>query len=143
MIDISGKQNQLRNASARGLIKLKKETVQAINENNIKKGNVPENAKIAGIMAAKSTPSILPHCHPIPLEKVNVDVNVLEDEINVTCEVSATYKTGVEMEALTCVSASLLTVWDMVKYLEKDVRGQYPNTRIENISVIKKSKEDP
>jgi cyclic pyranopterin phosphate synthase len=101
---------------------------------------VLEAAKITAIQAVKSTPDIVPYCHPIPIESVQVDFKITEDSLTCVVEVNAHYRTGVEMEALTGVSAALLTVWDMVKYLEKDEKGQYPSTRITDIKVVTKEK---
>lgn len=142
MIDISAKKTQLRKASAAGVIKLREETIQSIKSNQVKKGDVLETAKIAGIMAAKSTPEIIPYCHPVPLESVRVRFDFEDDSVRATCDVAASYKTGVEMEALSCASIALLTIWDMVKYIEKDETGNYPSTFIENIRVLSKVKED-
>ena len=142
MIDISAKKTQVRKASAAGVIKLRQETVEAIALKNVKKGDVLETAKIAGMMAAKSTPDFIPYCHPVPIESVKVNFSMEDESVRVTCDVSASYKTGVEMEALSCVSVSLLTIWDMVKYIEKDETGNYPFTFLENIRVLSKVKED-
>lgn len=142
MIDISEKKVQTRKAIAEGTIRLKRETIEAIKSGNVKKGDVIEIARTAAIMASKNTPQIIPYCHIIPLEKTSVDFDVQEDTVRVRCEVGSSYKTGVEMEALTCTSAALLTVWDMVKYIEKDETGNYPSTTMENIHVVSKVKAD-
>lgn len=142
MIDISEKKVQSRTAVAEGSIKLKKETISAIKSNTVKKGNVLEIARTAAILAAKSTPQIIPYCHIIPLEKTTVDFEVGDNGVKVRCEVGSSYKTGVEMEALTCASAALLTIWDMVKYIEKDETGNYPLTSMDNIHVVSKVKRD-
>ncbi len=141
MIDISQKEISLRIASASGKIRLKEETIDLIRKNQIKKGNVIEAAKLAGIMGGKETYHDLPHCHLIPLESIQVEVNLFNHEVEINCEVKAHYKTGVEMEALNCVSRALLTIWDMVKYLEKDENGQYPSTVIQEIKVTNKIKK--
>lgn len=142
MIDISEKKVQSRTAVAQGSITLKAETVEAIRSNTVKKGNVLEIARTAAILASKATPQIIPYCHIIPLEKTSVEFEVNEGRIVVTCEVGSSYKTGVEMEALTCTSAALLTIWDMVKYIEKDETGNYPLTSMSNIHVVSKVKRD-
>lgn len=142
MIDISEKKVQSRTAVAEGSIKLKNETVEAIRSGTVKKGDVLEIARTSAIMASKNTPQIIPYCHIIPLEKTGVDFHVSDESVKVTCEVKSSYKTGVEMEALTCASAALLTVWDMVKYIEKDETGNYPLTRIHDIHVVSKVKKD-
>jgi cyclic pyranopterin phosphate synthase len=97
-------------------------------------------AQTAGILAVKNTPNIIPLCHPIPVDSVVIEFEVEEASISCECEVKANYKTGVEMESLAGVSIALLTIWDMVKYLEKDEKGQYPTTRISDIEVIQKKK---
>ncbi len=142
MVDISAKSDVLRTARARGTIVLRSTTVDAIKKGEIKKGDVFETAKIAGMLAVKKTPHIIPHCHPIPIEAVNFEFHMHGNRIDVECEVKAHYKTGVEMEALTGVSVALLTIWDMVKYLEKDEQGQYPMTQIKDIEVLEKKKEE-
>jgi cyclic pyranopterin phosphate synthase len=140
MIDISAKELTKRTALAKGEIKLKKETILAIQEGNIKKGDVLGTAQTAAILAVKATPNLIPLCHPIPIDSVEVTFDIKDKIVSCECQVKATYKTGVEMESLAGVSAALLTVWDMVKYLEKDENGQYPSTQIMNIEVISKEK---
>lgn len=141
IIDISNKDVVRREATAEGFIRLKRETLELIRKGEIKKGNPLEVARVAAALAVKNTPNIIPYCHPIPIENVSLDFEIKEEGILVKCYVKATAKTGVEMEALTGVSAALLTIWDMVKYLEKDDKGQYPTTRIEYIRVVEKVKE--
>ena len=142
MVDVSGKAEIFREATASGVIKLKSETVKRINEGKIAKGDPLYTAKIAGILAAKKTSELVPLCHPLPLTNVEVEAKVADA---VTVEVVAVVKTkaqtGVEMEALTAVSVALLTVWDMTKQYEKDAAGQYPSTAIDNIHVVKKFKQ--
>lgn len=140
MVDISNKEVVLREAVAEGFIKLRPETLQLVREGKIEKGDVITIAKTAGILAAKRTPDLLPLCHPIPLEKVEMEVLVENGGIRVRARVMAHYKTGVEMEALTSVSVALLTIWDMVKKYEKDERGQYPSTAITDVKVVSKLK---
>ncbi len=141
MVDVSGKSEIFREATATGAIRLKPETVNLIKAGKIAKGDPLYTAKIAGVLAAKKTSELVPLCHPLPLLNVEVEVKVAD---KTTVEVSATVKakaqTGVEMEALTAVSVGLLTVWDMVKQYEKDADGQYPSTAIQNIHVVKKVK---
>ncbi len=141
MVEIGNKRDVLRRAVAEGRIRLRPETVRLIKEGKTRKGNVLATAQIAGIMAVKRTPDIIPLCHPIPITGVDISFRIGEDYIDVVCEVRTHYKTGVEMEALTGVSVALLTIWDMVKSAEKDENGQYPFTRIENIKVVEKIKE--
>jgi cyclic pyranopterin phosphate synthase len=142
MIDISQKEVVDRLAVASGKIRLKRSTIELIKKGQIKKGDVISTARVAGIMAAKHTPDLLPLCHQIPIEKVEVKFEINNEEIMAACEVKASYKTGVEMEALSCVSVALLTVWDMTKYLEKDISGNYPDTRIFDLHVDRKVKSD-
>ncbi len=142
MIDISKKDVIFREATAYGRIKLRKETIQAIREKRIEKGDPLLVASLAGIQAAKATPFLLPMCHPIEITKVDVKCSIEDDE-HVACRatVRAIARTGVEMEALTAVSTALLNVWDMVKKLEKDDKGLYPYTKIEEIIVLEKIKK--
>ena len=140
MIDISNKDTIARKAIAQGKIVLKKETIQAIKEGKIKKGDPLTVAEIACIQAVKKTPELVPLCHPIPIDSVKTKFSIGETSIIVTCIVSATYKTGVEMEALLGTSVALLNIWDMVKYMEKDDNGQYPNSYIADIWVLEKRK---
>ena len=97
-------------------------------------------AQIAGIQAVKNTSSIIPLCHPLNLTGIEIDFEVREKEIVAICSVNMCGKTGVEMEAITGVSVALLTIWDMVKAVEKDENGQYPDTKISDIQVLKKEK---
>jgi len=142
MVDVSGKDEIFREATATGTIKLKSETINLIKTGKIAKGDPLYTAKIAGVMAAKKTSSLIPLCHPLPLTNVQVDVKVLnEGTVEVSATVKAKAQTGVEMEALAAVSMGLLTVWDMTKQYEKDAAGQYPSTAIENIHVVRKFKQ--
>ncbi len=140
MVDITQKDVIFREAIAEGAIRLRRNTIELIKNRKIEKGDVFTIAKIAGIMAAKNTPQIIPLCHQIPLTNVDLEFKINEELVEVRCIVKAIAKTGVEMEALTGVTAALLTIWDMVKKYEKDERGQYPYTRIEYIRVISKVK---
>jgi cyclic pyranopterin phosphate synthase len=142
MVDVSGTAEIFREATARGTIRLKPETVNLIKTGKIAKGDPLYTAKIAGVLAAKKTSGLVPLCHPLPLTIVEVEAKILDKS---TVEVSATVKakaqTGVEMEALVATSVALLTIWDMVKQYEKDANGQYPTTAIENIHVVRKLKQ--
>ena len=140
MVDISGKGDVTREAIAAGKIYLRPETLAAIREGTVVKGNVLATARVAATMAVKNTSNLIPMCHPIPINSVSVDFTEGNGFIEATVVVKMTGKTGVEMEALTGVSVALLTVWDMVKSAEKDSNGQYPVTRIEEIRVIEKKK---
>ena len=140
MVEVGDKPIIKRTALARGTIKLQDETIELIEKGELKKGNVLTTAQIAAIQAVKNTPGMIPLCHPIPIGGVEVEFEVNPESIEVTVQVSSTGKTGVEMEAITGVSVGLLTIWDMVKSVEKDENGQYPSTCITNIEVKKKKK---
>ena len=140
MVDIGSKPDVPRRAVAEGTIRLRPRTIAANHAGRVEKGDPIAAAEVAGLQAIKSTWQTLPHCHPIPLTSAAVELNVEKDRVVCTTTVEATYKTGVEMEALYGVSVALLTVWDMVKSLEKDARGQYPAARIEGIRVVSKAK---
>ncbi len=140
MVEVGAKPDQKRRAVASGKIFLDENTIKMIKSEEIKKGNVLTTAQIAGIQAVKNTSSIIPLCHPLSLTGIEIDFKVDTHEITCTCTVNTIGKTGVEMEAITGVSVCLLTIWDMVKAVEKDEDGQYPNTRISEIKVIKKEK---
>lgn len=139
-VDISGKTPSIRTATASGRILLKRETVQLIREGKIEKGEPLSLAKITGIMAAKMTPQLLVLCHPLKIESTRVGASLEPNGVEVTVTVTATEKTGVEMEALTAVVVALLNVWDVVKPYEKDALGQYPVTRIDGVRVVRKAK---
>jgi cyclic pyranopterin phosphate synthase len=140
MVDIAGKPVVKRIAEAQGKIWLQKETIQKIRGGHVEKGDVLSAANVAGILAAKKTPELIPLCHPIPLSEVTINFRIDIEHIRAKCKVVSEYKTGVEMEALVGVSIALLTIWDMVKYLEKDDAGQYPHAKIGEILVLKKKK---
>jgi len=141
MIDITGKKVLLREALVSGRIILSPETVKKIRENQIKKGDPLVVAEIAAMKAAKETYLLIPHCHQIPLNMVELNFSIGNNFVEANCLVKAEAMTGVEMEALVGASIALTTIWDMVKYLEKDKDGQYPSTRISDIKVIKKLKK--
>jgi len=142
MVDVSGKAEVFREATAKGKIRLKAETVNLIREEKIAKGNPLCTAKIAGVLAAKKTSELVPLCHPLPLTSVEVEAKIVEKTaVEVTATVKTKAQTGVEMEALAAASVGLLTIWDMVKQYEKNAAGQYPNTAMENIHVVRKLKE--
>ena len=140
MIDITGKKVLLREAVVSGRIILSPETVKKIRENQIKKGDPLVVAEIAAMKAAKETYLLIPHCHQIPLNMVELNFSIGNNFVEANCLVKAEAMTGVEMEALVGTSIALTTIWDMVKYLEKDKDGQYPSTRISDIKVVKKLK---
>jgi len=135
MVDVGGKIVQRRTARASGRIALARSTVDLIRENQIKKGDVLTVAQIAGIQAAKRTSDLIPLCHPLVLDSIDVRLEICEDGVTATSEVRCDGRTGVEMEALTAVSVALLTVYDMCKAVDK-------NMRIGDIRLIEKVKED-
>ena len=132
MVDVADKADSKRMARARGFVFLSSETLAAITEGRSKKGDVLAVAELAGIMAAKKTAELIPLCHPLPLSRVKLVLTAEADSVAVTAEVGCTGKTGVEMEALTAVSVACLTVYDMVKAMEK-------TARIGNIELVEKS----
>ncbi len=140
MVDIAEKPVIKRSAKASGRLYLRPETIRIIKAGKVKKGDPLLIAEIAGMNAAKQTHLLVPHCHQIPLDIVEVDYTVNEDSIDAVCTVSAQARTGVEMEALVGVSIALNTILDTVKYIEKDENGQYPYTKITDIMVIFKKK---
>ena len=142
MVDIGDKKDVRRRAVASGRIYLKESTIIAIKDGTIKKGDVLSAAEVSGIMAIKNTSNVIPLCHPIPLTNADIIFKVDKDYIEAESTVESFYKTGVEMEALHGLNISLLTIWDMVKYLEKDARGEYPTTRISDIKVVRKEKDE-
>jgi cyclic pyranopterin phosphate synthase len=139
-VDISQKQIIIREAIAEGFIKLKKRTIEKIKEQTIEKGNVFELAKAVSVHAVKQTPNILIYCHPIPILLVKVKNEILDNSIRLEVNVKTEARTGCEMEALNGVTSGLLQIWDMIKMYEKDSNGQYPDTILNNVKVIKKIK---
>jgi len=140
MVDIGGKADVQRRAVATGAIRLRPATIRAIRRGRVEKGDPLATAEVAALHAMKTVWQVLPHCHPIPITAAGAAFDVLADRVVVTTSVEATYKTGVEMEALYGATVSLLTIWDMVKSLEKDSKGQYPRARIEGVRVVRKEK---
>jgi cyclic pyranopterin phosphate synthase len=134
MVDIGGKIIQARIAKARGHISLGDETIRLINENQLEKGDVLTVAQLAGINAAKQTQNLIPLCHNIALENIMVSLKTDINGVIAESEVRSTGKTGVEMEALTAVSISLLTVYDMCKAVDK-------NMVVDKIELIEKTKK--
>ncbi len=123
MVDVSAKDVTQRRAVARALVRMSPATAAAIAAGDAPKGDVLATARIAGIQAAKRTSELIPLCHPLPLEKVTVDaeVDAAAGVVTITAEARVTARTGVEMEALTAASIAALTVYDMVKGIERDV----------------------
>ena len=140
MVDISEKKDVVREAVAAGKIFLRPETLLAIREGSVVKGNVLATARVAATLAVKNTPAIIPLCHSIPISAIVIDFEEGDGFIEAIVRVKTTGKTGVEMEALVGVSIALLTVLDMVKSAEKDSQGQYPVTCIQDIRVLEKHK---
>ncbi len=141
MVDVSGKAEVYREATAIGKIRLKSKTIELIKGGKIAKGDPLYTAKIACILAAKRTSELIPLCHPLPLTSVTVEVKVSGDlMVEASAVVKTMAQTGVEMESLTAVSVALLTIWDMTKQYEKDSAGQYPSTAINEIRVVSKLK---
>lgn len=135
MVDVGGKPQQIRQAKATGFIMLSSETVILIKENQMKKGDVLTVSEIAGIQAAKQTPSLVPLCHTLMITKVDVKATLLDNGVRVDSLVKCVGQTGVEMEALTAVSVALLTVYDMCKAVDK-------NMVIDGITLLEKTKQD-
>ena len=118
MIDVSFKFNSLRYALAKGILKTSKETIDLIRNKKVPKGDVLEIARAAGTQAAKMTSNWIVFCHPIPLDWINIQFELKEAQIEVMAEVKAIWKTGVEMEAITSVSAALINIYDMLKPID-------------------------
>ncbi len=134
MVDVSGKPQQLRIAIASGRIRMSGNTISLIEKNEIQKGDVLTTAEIAGIMAAKRTPELIPLCHPLNLTRIGVKAEIVKNAVSVTAEARCIGQTGAEMEALTAVNVALLTVYDMCKAVDKKMV-------IENIHLVEKSKK--
>ncbi len=135
MVDVGNKKPQRRRALAKGTIFLSVEALNLIRQNQIKKGDVLTTAQIAGIQAAKQTSLLIPLCHPLTIDKVDVKLSITGQSITARSEVKCIGRTGVEMEALTAVSVALLTVYDMCKAVDK-------NMQIGEIKLLEKVKED-
>jgi cyclic pyranopterin phosphate synthase len=134
MVDVSAKLPTVRTAIAGGQVRMLPETMATIEAGNAPKGDVLGTARLAGIMAAKQTAALIPLCHPLPLQKVEVVItpNAALPGYDIRAEVKTKAETGVEMEALTAVSVAALTLYDMAKALEKSIQ-------IEKICLLKKS----
>jgi len=134
MVDVSSKEETLREAVAYGCVYMKRETLQRIKEGTIKKGDVLSVAQVAGIMASKKTSDIIPMCHPIMISgcDINFNFNFDENKVEITSTVKTTGQTGVEMEALTAVAAAGLTIYDMCKAIDREMI-------VSNIMLMKKS----
>ena len=138
MVDVGEKPVQQRSASASGFISLQAETIRLITGNLVKKGDVLSIAEIAGVQAAKKTHDLIPLCHPLLITQVMVETKLMDETERRGVQVSATVKcqgqTGVEMEALTAVSVALLTIYDMCKAVDK-------NMKIDEIYLTEKTKQ--
>lgn len=134
MVDVGDKGISHRTARAEGFIRLQPETIQRIQGNQLKKGNVLLTAELAGVQAAKQTAALIPLCHTLLLAKVHVTAALEETGVRIVCEVKCTGQTGVEMEALTGVSVALLTVYDMCKAVDKTMV-------LSDIRLLEKTKE--
>ena len=130
MVDVSEKTSTVRRAAASGRVILSRETLNILKSSDNPKRDPLEIARIAGIMAAKKTPDLIPLCHQLNLSKVNVTAEIQEDGIYLTSEVTTNSQTGVEMEALTAVSVAALTIYDMCKAVQKDI--QITDIRLES-----------
>jgi len=140
MVDVGDKPDTARRAVARGEIRLQPSTIRAIRDDEIGKGDVLATARVGTVQAVKHTWETIPMCHQIPITNVDTDFELAEDRVTLTVTVETTGKTGCEMEALEGVTTGLNVVWDMVKAAEKDEDGQYPDTAIRNVRVVRKDK---
>jgi cyclic pyranopterin phosphate synthase len=134
MVDVTGKADTARVAVARGVVRMQPETFKLIAEGGIAKGDVLSTAQLAGIMAAKKTPELIPLCHPILIGNVAIEFGLdkAASAIEITATVESTGKTGVEMEALTAVAVAALTIYDMCKAVDRGMR-------IEGVRLVRKS----
>ncbi len=134
MVDISKKEVVYREAKAYGRVKLSKNTIDLIKKNNLKKGDVLSVSRIAGINGGKKTSELIPLTHNIPINKIDIDFKINDNNIEIFSYASCDYKTGIEMEALTAVSIAALTIYDMVKAADKSIL-------IEEIRLVSKIKQ--
>jgi cyclic pyranopterin phosphate synthase len=132
MVDVSEKAETVREATAKGRVTMRPETISLVTAGTARKGDVLAVARLAGIMAAKRTADLIPLCHPLPISAVTVDLDLTETAVEITATVRTTGRTGVEMEALTAVSVAALTVYDMLKAADRGMT-------IEAIRVVQKS----
>ena len=134
MVDVTAKADTVRMAVARGVVRMQPETFRLIKRGGTKKGDVLSVAKLAGIMAAKRTPDLIPLCHPLLIGNVTIEFSLDEAKstIEITAAVESTGKTGVEMEALTATTVTALTIYDMCKAVDRGMK-------IENIRLVRKS----
>ncbi|MDR1704104.1 MAG: cyclic pyranopterin monophosphate synthase MoaC [Clostridiales bacterium] len=121
MVDVGSKPVTEREARARAYVRVSPATITLLKSNNVPKGDVLACTRVAGIIAAKKTPELIPLCHTIPLTFAGIDIDVNEDNLEITSVIRCAYKTGAEMEALTAVSVAALTVYDMLKAVDKHI----------------------
>ncbi len=133
MVDVGAKADQKRVAKATGHITLKTETIQLIQDNSMRKGDVLTIAEVAGIQGGKKTSDLIPLCHPLQITKLDVNATIDKTGVRVNSEARCIGKTGIEMEALTAVSVALLTVYDMCKAVDKEMN-------IDEVKLIEKTK---
>jgi cyclic pyranopterin phosphate synthase len=134
MVDVTGKPDTQREAVAKGVVRMRPATLDLIKEGRLAKGDVLEVAQLAGIMAAKETPRLIPLCHPVLIgdSRVEFSLDEAENTVEITATVKSSGKTGVEMEALTAVAVTALTIYDMCKAVDRGMR-------IEDIRLVSKS----
>lgn len=129
-----------RRAVAEGFLSLRRATLLRIRARTVAKGDPVSAGELAGLLAMKRTSELIPHCHVVPLTASHVSIRTENGGVQITAEAESLGRTGVEMEALMGATVGLLTVWDMVKYLEKDARGLYPETALRSVKVRTKQK---
>jgi len=134
MVDVSGKDEVKRTAIATGRIKMKKETIEKVQKGLMKKGDVLACARVAGVTGGKRTADLIPLCHNIFIDQIDVDFEVKDEEIQITARAKCVAKTGIEMEALTAVAVAALTIYDMCKAVDKEMA-------ISDIQLTEKKKE--
>jgi cyclic pyranopterin phosphate synthase len=134
MVNITEKQDTSREAVTKGLVSMKPSTFNLLKKGSMPKGNVLAVAQLAGIMAAKQTPHLIPLCHPLLIDDINVTFKLNDEDnvVEITATVKSTGKTGVEMEALTATAVTALTIYDMCKAVDRSMK-------IDNIRLVKKS----
>jgi cyclic pyranopterin phosphate synthase len=134
MVDVTAKADTQREAVARGTVRMQAATLQLIKQGQIAKGDVLTVAQLAGILAAKQTPALIPLCHPLLLGEIKVEFEIAEKEhaVHITSTVKNTGKTGVEMEAMTATAVAALTIYDMCKAVDRGIK-------IDNIRLVRKS----
>ncbi len=143
MVDVGEKPDTIRRAVARGHLRLQASTIDAVRADDLEKGNVLATARIGAIQAVKHTWQSIPLCHQIPINNVETDFDLTDTSVSLTVTVESVGKTGCEMEALQGVSTGLAVVLDMVKAAEKGPDGGYPETTIQDVRIIEKTKRQP